>query len=509
MKRVLFLLLHLALFLVSATAIENANQPADKVEQRENIAGDEKEVIAEDDKEAETAAKVEQRENIAGDEKEAVAEDDRDEKEVIAEDDEDEKEVSAEDDKDEKDEKEVSAEDDKDEKEAVAEDDKESGAADQRQNVTGDEQEVPAEHDKEPEAADDEEQRQNVTGDEKQKVPAEDDKDRRGDVPGMELDVLGGKPIIAYTPPTNAELKAAITECVKISSDCRNGPHGPIELWDVSTVTDLSHVFDGATEFNGDISTWDTSNVVTMHALFNGATEFNGDVSEWDVSKVTDMSRAFEDAENFDGDVSKWDVSKVTNMSRMFKGAKAFTGSGGQKALPRDEMLQIDDGCKALISRFLKQQLAGSAEETFDNALVPANCARAYAAAVQAAKRFHAARKAEQARNARNAQKPPTPRKSTVKRTTEKRQKKKKERVTVLPDGQLEFEGQAAMMEMMNLPETGSAECGCGVAGAHKLIRFICALNPDAQLKWTNDKVSILTEDSGTAIFPIGFSRRR
>ena len=49
-----------------------------------------------------------------------------------------------------------------------------------------------------------------------------------------------------------------------------------------------------------------------------------GPISEWDVSRVTDMSRLFEGATSFDGDISKWDVSSVTDMSLMFWGATSF-----------------------------------------------------------------------------------------------------------------------------------------------------------------------------------------
>ena len=46
--------------------------------------------------------------------------------------------------------------------------------------------------------------------------------------------------------------------------------YGPIRLWDISQVTDLSNLFssggyDGCASFNSDISGWDTSRVTTLH----------------------------------------------------------------------------------------------------------------------------------------------------------------------------------------------------------------------------------------------------
>ena len=70
--------------------------------------------------------------------------------------------------------------------------------------------------------------------------------------------------------------------------------------------------------FNGDISSWDVSSVTTMQSMFDGATSFNGDISGWDVSSVTNMYDMFNHASSFNQDLSSWDVSSVINMANMF-----------------------------------------------------------------------------------------------------------------------------------------------------------------------------------------------
>ena len=86
-------------------------------------------------------------------------------------------------------------------------------------------------------------------------------------------------------------------------------------------VTDLSHMFDNASDFNGDVSKWDVSSVTNMKGMFAATPSFNGDVSAWDVSNVTDMSfMFFASAYHFNADLSNWDVSSVTNMSFMLHG---------------------------------------------------------------------------------------------------------------------------------------------------------------------------------------------
>jgi surface protein len=78
---------------------------------------------------------------------------------------------------------------------------------------------------------------------------------------------------------------------------------------------------ESATSTYGDIPTWDVSLVTDMSELFQGATSFNSDVSDWNVSGVTDMNYMFSDAAAFNGDIGAWDVSNVTNMDAMFNDA--------------------------------------------------------------------------------------------------------------------------------------------------------------------------------------------
>jgi surface protein len=96
--------------------------------------------------------------------------------------------------------------------------------------------------------------------------------------------------------------------------------------WDTSNVTDMCWMFHAAWAFNGDVSGWDTSNVADMCGMFSLATTFNGDVSGWDTSKVTDMREMFWGASAFNCDLSGWDTSRVTRMANMFSGASAFDG---------------------------------------------------------------------------------------------------------------------------------------------------------------------------------------
>ena len=45
---------------------------------------------------------------------------------------------------------------------------------------------------------------------------------------------------------------------------------------------------------------------------------FNEDISSWNVSNVTDMTSMFEGASSFNQDISNWDTSNVEYMSNIF-----------------------------------------------------------------------------------------------------------------------------------------------------------------------------------------------
>ncbi|MCF6287671.1 MAG: DUF285 domain-containing protein, partial [Proteobacteria bacterium] len=99
--------------------------------------------------------------------------------------------------------------------------------------------------------------------------------------------------------------------------------------WDTAAVTSMLSMFSGATAFNQDIGSWDTSAVTNMRSMFFGATAFNQDIGNWDTAAVTDMRRMFQDAAAFNQDIGNWDTSAVTDMIVMFAGATAFNQNIG------------------------------------------------------------------------------------------------------------------------------------------------------------------------------------
>ncbi|WP_188505791.1 BspA family leucine-rich repeat surface protein [Parapedobacter pyrenivorans] len=105
--------------------------------------------------------------------------------------------------------------------------------------------------------------------------------------------------------------------------------NGDLSGWDVSAVTDMASMFYNAFAFNGNITGWDVSNVTNMRGMFWQASVFNQDIGGWNVGKVEDMSYMFYQAPVFNQDLSGWDVSSVTTMNSMFFIALDFDQSLG------------------------------------------------------------------------------------------------------------------------------------------------------------------------------------
>ena len=92
-----------------------------------------------------------------------------------------------------------------------------------------------------------------------------------------------------YFPKTKEELKDIIVKRIKTE-----GNEVDLNDIDVSKITDMSNLFGGGTDFNGDISSWDVSNVTSMYAMFYGCESFNQDISGWDVSNVRNYKFVFD-----------------------------------------------------------------------------------------------------------------------------------------------------------------------------------------------------------------------
>ncbi len=111
--------------------------------------------------------------------------------------------------------------------------------------------------------------------------------------------------------------------------DCSNLTLAANDVPDLSGVTNLSLMFDGASAFNGNIATWDTSHVTDMNDMFAFDSAFNQNIGSWNTSSVTKMFGMFYQGNAFNGNIGNWNTGMVTDMSEMFFGASAFNQNIG------------------------------------------------------------------------------------------------------------------------------------------------------------------------------------
>jgi surface protein len=78
--------------------------------------------------------------------------------------------------------------------------------------------------------------------------------------------LMGATPSGTFT--TKASLQTAV-RAYNGNPDAATATYGSIAGWDVSMITDMSHLFYLLTNFNADISSWDTSKVTTMYTMFH------------------------------------------------------------------------------------------------------------------------------------------------------------------------------------------------------------------------------------------------
>ena len=113
-------------------------------------------------------------------------------------------------------------------------------------------------------------------------------------------------------------------------TDSLQNANSSLNLWDTSAITDMSYVFAGGSQFNGDISYWKTDNVTTMESMFQGRHyrgpygQFNGDINTkvrpdgtlaWNTASLENISSMFRYQYAFQGSISNWNTDSLLRMT--------------------------------------------------------------------------------------------------------------------------------------------------------------------------------------------------
>ena len=130
-----------------------------------------------------------------------------------------------------------------------------------------------------------------------------------------------------------------ITDISELFANRKSNNHPDVRYLSVKSVTNADNWFKNST-FNNPLAAWErilpdvghggstTKNITSMIGTFNGATVFNQDVSSWDMSGVTNVTSMFEGALAFNNggsnNIKDWDVKNCKNFTNMFYGANSF-----------------------------------------------------------------------------------------------------------------------------------------------------------------------------------------
>ena len=111
-------------------------------------------------------------------------------------------------------------------------------------------------------------------------------------------------------------LRTLILNCNN-SSSSSSAECNKVVNYDTSNITDMSNLFNEF-KYNIDISHWNTAKVTNMSHMFYKARNFNSPLESWNTSKVTNMSYMFYEARAFNQPLNSWNTSNVTKMNGMF-----------------------------------------------------------------------------------------------------------------------------------------------------------------------------------------------
>jgi len=142
----------------------------------------------------------------------------------------------------------------------------------------------------------------------------------------------GAKNMVINLTSWNAEDLSHMFSSSKVKADLKN--------WDVSNVSDFSHMLEKTCTIDSDISNWDVGNAITLNRMFLENDIFKGDLQPWakKFRLLKSVGGMFE-ASSYDGDLSSWESVlkrlKVKDVDIMFKRTKRSFVPGIVKALDK------------------------------------------------------------------------------------------------------------------------------------------------------------------------------
>lgn len=124
---------------------------------------------------------------------------------------------------------------------------------------------------------------------------------------------------------------SSVSSMAAMFNNCTSLVGNPtFNLWNTSSVNNMSHLFANTGNFNQPIGNWDVSNVTNMDWMFHYLSKFNQPIGNWNTSKVTSMVHMLHICSEFNQDITHWDTSNVTDTRSLLEDAVQFNYSLGK-----------------------------------------------------------------------------------------------------------------------------------------------------------------------------------
>jgi surface protein len=135
-------------------------------------------------------------------------------------------------------------------------------------------------------------------------------------------------PLIDGDENTEGSLRWAMSKYKQGLEETIYTEYGPPHHWNITNITDVSHVFMGVDEYFPNVNSWDIKNITNMSYMFADSS-FNRRLLYWDISHVEYFeyfmknNRVYNERFDLHG-IDNWRTLNAISMEGMFYGATSF-----------------------------------------------------------------------------------------------------------------------------------------------------------------------------------------
>lgn len=121
------------------------------------------------------------------------------------------------------------------------------------------------------------------------------------------------------------------TNMSRAFQSCSNMVYKASDVPNLLAVKDMTFMFSGASDFNGNVSSWDVRRVEYMGSIFSSATSFDQSLADWVIENVSDLEGALSfsglSVENYDKTLIAWSQQDLRQSIRLGASGVSYCSS--------------------------------------------------------------------------------------------------------------------------------------------------------------------------------------